>query len=169
LLILLLLPLNVFSQTDTQSICHSGTVTLQLDTTWNHSIMESDLILYVEVRNTMFVTQAGIFEVDVLQIIKGEYNDTTFSIYLDFIDSSRERLEKRLGGICSSFDPKKVPYKCYLGFKSDKQYQYQIEDSKTNQKYYFFMSQKDMNIELKNYLERFVLKKLIPFYFGITH
>lgn len=104
ILIFLIIPLKLFSQVDTAQI-----ITIQFDTTWNHSILESDLILYLEIDRTIFVTQAGVFSGKILQVIKDEYNDSNFSIHLDLIEFFRERSEKRLGAICPLFDKMKLP------------------------------------------------------------
>lgn len=165
-LLFLLLPCRLMAQTDTQSIIQSEHINLYFDTTWNHSIIESDLILYVEIQKTMMVTQAGIFEGKILQVVKGEYSDTTFSIYLELIEFSRERSEKRLAAICPPFDKEQPPYRCYLGFKKDKLYYYSITDSKTKRNYYFFMSEKDLTIELKNYLFNRFLPEILLNYWG---
>jgi hypothetical protein len=164
LILFFFLPFGLFAQSDTQRICHSGPVTLVFDTTWNHSIMESDLILHVEIQKTMMVTQAGSFQGKVLQVIKGEFNDSNFSIYLELIEFSIERSMKRLSAICPPFDETKYPYRCYVGFKKNYELWNSIKDPVTKDDYGFFMSQKDLENELRIYLQKFVVKKLLPFY-----
>jgi hypothetical protein len=162
LIFVLWIPFRVFSQTDTQPV-----PIIHFDTTWNHHILESDLILYVEIQHVYMVTEAGGFEGKVIQVIKGEYSDTNFSINLELIEFSRIRMEKRLSAICPAFDNKwKIPYRCYVGFVRSGPYYDFIIDPSTQRKYYFFMSEKDLNTELKEYfVKTFWMKKLFNMYF----
>ena len=168
LILVLLLPVGLYAQSDTQQICISETVTLNIDTTWNHHIMESDLILYVEVTKVFFITTAGYFSGNVLQVVKGEYNDQKFGTNVSFIDFSVKALQKRTAAICPSTEVK-LPYKCFIGLNRIKGNYGDMKDPITKQWYKFFISEKDMNSELKNYLfKRFLPKKLLPIYFRLT-
>lgn len=167
LLLFFTLPFYLFAQSDTQRICHSGPVTLFIDTTWNHNIMEADLILYVEITNKIFITTAGTFSGNVLQVVKGEYTSDQFATNVSLIEFGWTRYKKKTEAIYGSYE-RKLPYKCFIGLNKIKGEGWDMKDPDTKQNYRFFMSQKNMNAELKKYLNRFIVKKLIPFYLGVT-
>jgi len=120
----------------------------------------------VEVTNHVYITGTSCFSGNVLQVVKGEYGSDKFATNVELMNISRERLVKKTGGICPSVD-EKLPYTCYIGLNKINYDHRDLQDPVTMKTYEFFMSQKNMKSELINYLESFVVRKLIPFYFGM--
>lgn len=46
----------------------------QIDSTWNHSIMEADIVVKMNVTQTYYITDGGIFDVEVIEVIQGNCN-----------------------------------------------------------------------------------------------
>jgi hypothetical protein len=159
LFVLLLLPLSLSSQSDTPHV-----ISVQFDTTWNHHILESDLILYVEIQHAIFVTQAGSFTGKILKVYKGEFNDTNFSINLDLIEWSQTRWDKRLSAIFPGFDNLRFPYRCVVGFTKENKTWNFIKDPRTKRVYHLFMS--DTEADFKHLLKRLWMKKLMKVNLG---
>lgn len=119
----------------------SAQVGMYTDTTWNHHIDESDLILQLWIEESVYVTDGGYFSGKVMKVIKGEFSDKKFQMNVGLIEFSSERYEKRLRAI-SPKDWKK-PFAVYVGFKKT-DYHFNLQDSKTQQKYVLFMSVEKM-------------------------
>lgn len=163
-ILLLMIPLKLIAQGDT-GICHSGPVTLFFDTTWNHHIMESDLILQVEVTNRMYCTGSGSYECNVLQVIKGEFLQEKIGFALSTMEWSQERLKKRFGGIDPGYENPRHPYTAIIGFKNATNGYFELQDKSNGKKYAFFMSEKNLTKELKKYFfSRFLREQLLPIY-----
>lgn len=86
----------------------------QFDSTWNHSIMEADLVLKINVIQTYYITDGGIFEAEILEVVKGNFTRKKLSWSMGMIESSTERWEKRYRAIW----PKDLKNPCitYVGF-----------------------------------------------------
>jgi len=125
--------LQVYSQIDSE-----GSVSFQTDTTWNHEIEESSLILKLQVNDIKYMTDQGIFSCDVLKVIKGIYKEKKASWIMEMIELSVERWEKRFRAIW----PKdlKTPFTVYAGFYTTEYDNFDLEDKSTGKRYNFYMS-----------------------------
>lgn len=71
----------------------------QTDTTWNHKIKEADIVLQVKMTSKQYVTEAGMFACEVLKVVKGTCNARKLSFYLELIESSVTRFQKRFDAL----------------------------------------------------------------------
>ena len=84
----------------------------QTDTSWNHKIKEADVVLQVKMTSKQYVTEAGMFGCEVLKVVKGTCSARKLSFYLELIESSVTRFQKRFDAL---MDKEMVT----IGFKKD--------------------------------------------------
>jgi len=126
----------IAAQTDT-----GGYVTLSADTSWDHTINESSLILKLQVNDIKYMTDQGIFSCEVLKVVKGIYKEKKANWTMEMIELSVQRWEKRFRAIW----PKdlKTPFIVYAGFYTTQFDNFHLEDKSTGKRYNFYMSATD--------------------------
>lgn len=112
----------------------------QLDSSWNHSLDEADVVLKINVTKTYYITDGGIFEAEVLEVVKGSCKRNKISWSMGMIEISTERWEKRYRAIWP--EDLKTPFTTYVGFNIIRK-NLPDDPSKPFSNYYeYFMSSK---------------------------
>ena len=136
----LLSPLSEFAQVaDTVRSDGSLIVNIQklnIDSAWNHSIEEADLVLKVKISSKYYMTFYGRFFFDVLQVVKGDYKQEKGNFELGLIEFSQDAFEKK-------YRPLLVSNLVYIGFNKINgtgSSGYFMEDTITGNRWDYLMS-----------------------------
>jgi hypothetical protein len=112
------------------------------DSTWTHTLHDADVVVKVRVNTHYYMTFQGLFTCDVLEVMKGSFEDKKLDFDIGMMESSAERYEKRFRAI----DNYEVPFTVYIGLlKAGPKDPSEIGDKKGHQRYEFFMSSKLYN------------------------
>lgn len=136
--ILLLAFISISSTLFSQIDSGKSSITINFDTTWNHSITRADLILKLSVDTRVFLSGTANFYCTITKVVKGEYNSSSISWTMSVKDASLERTHKRFDAINPPLNSKK--YSAYVGFYKTQNETSDIKDPITGEKYNFFMS-----------------------------
>lgn len=74
---------------------NAQTIKLDLDTVWNYRLADADVILKVKITDRVYMTFSGIFNYEVIQVIKGNFQAKKGDFYLGLIETSQQRYELR--------------------------------------------------------------------------
>jgi hypothetical protein len=112
------------------------------DSHWSYTLNDADVVLKVKVRSHAYVTERGFFTCEVMEVMKGAFEDSVMNFSIEMIESSADRYLNRFDAI----DDRELPHTVYIGLVEAWKNEYSdIADKKGNKQYQFFMSSKLYN------------------------